>query len=558
MQIRTGWLAILDQPLTRDRYYGLAFLIALIYTCHVFPLSFFTGSSGFWFDTRTDPTQHITGMWAFAQDAWHFPLLYTDLLNAPQGVSAAFTDSIPLAAIPFKFIYKWLAPDSHFFGVWMLGCYVMQGIAGAYAAASFKAHTLSAAIAGTLFAVMMPSLMIRIPHAALNAQFLLIFMLAFYVRLRRGELSGRGFLLAGGSLLLLAATIHPYLLAMLFPLYAVALLAAQLSGSMISWRGTFAGLLVPLPLLFAVLYCLGYLSLAKGLPPPEGGFIESSMNLLSPLLGTQLAPSVFLPSKGITLDATGMQIDGHNYLGVSLLLMLIYLIMFHTKQLLISLRKHWLMALLMLGLTLYSLSNRIYLGSTVVAEYPLPGFMEPLTHVFRGSGRFFWPVGYALLISALGLFLCRAHPGYRLILLLLVVLQYIDTRHHRGYLAEAAGRQPYFAYDRNEWDARVANARQVYLLPTYGCGGSGTDALFLQYFSALHAVPLNTGFIARVVTACEDKASVLDRPRQSKELFIFGHGTQNKVPQERIEHAMQGHYAEWCQEEAIGTVCTVP
>lgn len=174
----------------------------------------------------------------------------------------------------------------------MLGCYVMQGVAGAYAAASFKTRTLSAVIAGTLFAVMMPSLMIRIPHAALNAQFLLIFMLAFYVRLRRGELSGRGFLLGGGGLLLLAATIHPYLLAMLFPLYAVALLAAQLSGSMISWRGTFAGLLVPLPLLFAVLYCLGYLSLAKGLPPPEGGFIESSMNLLSPFLNSQCASGI--------------------------------------------------------------------------------------------------------------------------------------------------------------------------------------------------------------------------------------------------------------------------
>jgi len=551
-----GALSLLDRPLGFWPYYGLALLLALGYSLHLFPWDFVTGRSGFWFDTRTDPTQHITGMWAFVHDAWRFPLLHTRLLNAPEGVSAAFTDSIPLAALLFKPVYGLLPHGSHYFGFWVLGCYLGQGLVGAWAASAMAGRTLAGCIAGSLLPVMMPALMIRIPHAALLAQGLLLAMLVFYWQLMDGRLGERRFVLRAGILLLLSAGIHLYLTAMLYTLYLGALVAW-------CWRGPdraalaragIAAVLPALPLL-GMLVAFGYLSAESGLPPVESGYDQSSMNLLSPLLGTHLAPSRFLPADGWKLDATGLQIDGHNYLGLGLLVMLLAIPFSGWRSMWRFLLRHWVMLAVLAGLTVYALSNVVYLGGREVLRYPLPDVVEPLTRIFRGSGRFFWPVGYALLLVALGYYLTRGRRLFRLALLLAVGLQYADTAPHRAYLAEAAGRKANFAYDRALWDARVRQASAVYLLPVYGCGAAGEDALFLQYFTALHAVPLNTGFVARVASDCEARMAVLSAPRKPGELFVFKPGLLSEA---LIDQAMGGQRAQWCAEEPIGLVCQVP
>lgn len=548
--------ACLDRPLRSGHYYLAACLVSVLYTLHLFPLDFFIGTAGFWFNTHTDPTQHITGMWAFAQDQWRFPLLHTRLLNAPDGVSVAFTDSIPLAALLFRPIYAWLPAGSHYFGVWVFVCYVLQGMAGAWAAATIAGRSPAALCSGTLFALMMPALMIRIPHAALLAQCMLIVMLVLYYQLNGARVSLKYFVVRAVLLLLLSAAIHLYLLAMLYTLYGAALLDY-------AWRmRTRTGVarwvsltLLPIPLLLLIFLALGFMSVSGGLPPAENGFTESSMNLLSPLLGTHLAPSGFLPTEGTVLDATGLQIDGHNYLGLALLLMLGFAAVTQPRGLLLFLRSHIPMALVLLGLVAYSLSNIIYLGGVEVLRYPLPELVEPLTRIFRGSGRFFWPVGYALLLMALGFFLRRPNPVYRLILLALVAVQYADTAPHRAYLSEAAHREPVFAYDHDLWDRRIEQASAVYLLPTYGCGAPGDDALFLQYFTALHAVPFNTGFIARVAGDCAVKGQIDSRPRVVGEVFVF---KRSHYSNEQIRAAMGTSAEQWCAEEPIGVVCIVP
>lgn len=544
-------LSYLDAGLSRPAYYTLAVLLSLGYALLLFPLDFILGTAGFWFDTRTDPTQHITGLWAFVHDDWRFPLLHTQLLNWPEGVSVAFTDSIPLAALLFKPIASWLPPGSHYFGVWVLLCYVGQGAAGATAAAVLgKRRSVAAVLAGALLAVMMPSLMIRIPHAALLAQGLIIMMLTAYVLLGRGDLSAASFTRWGSVLLLAAAFIHPYLLAMLYPLYAVALASR--------WRRQGGRWLVrcvmPLPLLLAVLYVLGYFSTGGGgIPKAEVGYDIASMNLLSPFLGSPLATSVLLPQGDLVLDATGMQIDGHNMLGVGLLAGLVYLLVRYPGEMLKGLRRHWLLALLMAGFTLYALTNRIFLGDRVLVTYPLWDVLRPITQTFRGAGRFFWPVGYGLLLVMLWGLLTRAHPFHRLLLLCLVLVQFVDTQQHRAYLAEAASREPSFVHGEDIWHQRVAEAKVVHLFPPYGCGASGSDTLFLQYFTSLHGVPFNSGFVARVQSDCDARHSVLAQRRQPGELMIFLDGYYSR---QQLQGWLGDAYGE-CQHESIGLVCQI-
>lgn len=544
---------LLESELSRKIYFLVALVLSVFYTLHLFPWNFIVGSNGFWFDTRTDPTQHITGMWAFVHDQWHFPLLYTKLLNSPEGVSVAFTDSIPLAAIPFKLVHRWLPEGSHYFGVWVASCYLLQGLAGAYAMTVVSAHKLKGAIFGTLFVLMMPSLLIRIPHAALMAQFMLLLSITWYFKLTSGQLAVFAFVKRNLVLLLLASLIHPYFIAMLYPIFFASLLG-QFFKRRVSVSVLLSSLVSALVLVFISFYCVGYITFQSGLPPLDGGFESSSMNLISPVLGTHLADSVFIPSFGLKLDATGGQIDGHNYLGIGLWLMLAYLIVAQRKLLAGYLRTHGVMIVLMLGFFVYSLSSAVYLFDNLILHYKMPEIILPITKIFRGSGRFFWPVGYALILACLMVFLAGRNVRYSMMLIALLVLQYIDTFHHREYLTEASNRSPYFAYPQADWDVLVKGAKAVYLLPAYGCGASHPDALFLQYFTARHGVPFNTGFIARINSHCAEKDLAPNLHAETGNLFVF---LKAHYSQADIERLFGKNVNDWCRVHPIGAVCQI-
>lgn len=547
-------MTLLQRPLDNSTYYLLSFAIALCYTFSLFPLDFFTGTNPFWFDIRTDPTQHVTGLWAFLADEWHFPLLYTTYLNYPEGVSAAYADIIPLAALLFKPIASFFPDHSHYFGVWVLLSYLLQGIAGAYFLGNAVGKNLLMVLTGTLFAVMMPALMIRIPHAALLTQSLLIFALAFYYLAWVGKLTPAQGTRRQGMLILLAALIHPYFLAMLYPVYIVTHLSLAVKYkekiSYAFWEGMTVTVLV-----LTILWITGYIIPDQGVFRPAQGFDINSMNLLSPLLGTHLAGSVFLPSGMFKLDATGLQIDGHNYLGISLLLMLFFLAAFKTKELLKALFSHWLMVLLMIGFTLYALSNKIYMADTLIFSYDLPHIFDKITGTFRSSGRFFWPVGYALLFGALILCIRSCRQKLLLpVLPMLILLQYIDTAPHRDYLYEASHRKPYFKVEHDPWNRLVASAKNVYLFPTYGCGADYIDPLAMQYFTTFNKKPYNTGFVARAQTDCSLKNAVLEKRKRPGDLFIFSKG---KISDERIASYMGSDFHKYCRRHTIGVVCKI-
>ena len=545
---------LLHKPLKSRTYYLLSIVIALSYTLSLFPFDFFTGSNPFWFDIRTDPTQHVTGLWAFLADSWHFPLLHTNYLNYPEGVSAAYADIIPLAALLFKPIAFLFPEHTHYFGVWVLFSYLMQGLAGAYFLGNAKEKTLLFALTGTLFAVMMPSLMIRIPHGALLMQALIIFILAFYYLAMSGKLAPVQATRRQGVVILLATLIHPYFLAMLYPIYLVTHFSMLMKRKE-NFSYSMAEISLLTLMVLASFWIVGYIVPAAGVFRPTEGFDINSMNLLSPLLGTELARSLFLPSGSLVLDATGLQIDGHNYLGISVLLMLLGTLIFTPKKLLKALSRHWPMLLLMLGFTFYALSSKIYLSDTLLFSYDLPHLFDKITGTFRSSGRFFWPVGYALLFGLLLLVIqnCRQY-WLTLCLLFLLLLQYIDTAPHRAYLYEAAHRKAYFKVDRTVWNKLLDSTKHLYLFPTYGCKADYIDPLAMQYFSTWNKVPFNTGFVARANTDCKTKKKALFDAKTEGDLFVFSKG---KITQSEIISAIGKAFDNDCRQHQIGIVCKI-
>lgn len=162
--------------------YFAATLIACGFVSYLFPLSFLQGHS-----TVTDYgdiSQHISGWWYFMHEPWHLPLLHTYKLDHPDGVSIAFTDSIPLAALFFKFLIT-LFPSAfpahfHYFGWWAGFVFVAQAVAATFFIRALGAKSWFAMLIAVGFALTWPVLHSRYHHSALMMQSILLFGLAFY------------------------------------------------------------------------------------------------------------------------------------------------------------------------------------------------------------------------------------------------------------------------------------------------------------------------------------------------------------------------------------------
>jgi hypothetical protein len=89
-----------------------------------------------------DPTQfewlmkldwriNFLGWHFFRNDPWRIPPGAIEGYLAGEGTTIGFTDSVPLAALLLKPFAGWLPMPFQYFGLWLLICFVLQGLLGA-------------------------------------------------------------------------------------------------------------------------------------------------------------------------------------------------------------------------------------------------------------------------------------------------------------------------------------------------------------------------------------------------------------------------------------------
>ena len=74
-----------------------------------------------------DIQQHYAGWLFYRSSAPGWPLGVTQAINAPQGVSVAYTDSIPLLAVLCRPLAAALGGTFQYFGWFTLVCFALQG-----------------------------------------------------------------------------------------------------------------------------------------------------------------------------------------------------------------------------------------------------------------------------------------------------------------------------------------------------------------------------------------------------------------------------------------------
>ena len=175
-----------------------------------------------------------------------------------------------------------------------------------------------------------------------------------------------------------------------------------------------------------------------------------------------------------------------------------------------NLRRHAVLALVLLGVLLFAISHRVGIGAHEVLTIPLPDVLIGAFSQLRGSGRFVWVPVYALL-AALVLAVLGRYPRHGgMLLVAAAILQVIDTRPMQtGVRAASASAAP-STIDVASWTHLIAAHERIFQFPSFECGGlfgNGVPGnkfrgVEIDWIAARLGKPTNSAYLARFTKDC--------------------------------------------------------
>ena len=468
---------------------------------------------------ETDIIQHYSGWIAFRNSEWKFPLGMAADMACEDGTYISFTDSIPWVAVIFKILGNILPDDFQYFGIYVLICYILQGIA-AFQIIFYKSRSIPYSSIGAAFFILSPILLERaFRHTALGSQWLILFSILIYIMHRDfpRKIHYAGYLL----LLVLAIGIHPYFL----PAIAVFLLASTVEDVQ---RKKF------LPIIFfvadlVITYLGGCLIgiLGTGVSPSRTRYGFFSLNLNAVMNPTSCGNYTWSSFIKVFPQILG-NYDGFNYLGAGILVGMFLLIVLKLtsatkKQLLSWMKKNAVILFLLVCCFLFAVTNVVSFNDKILFEFPLPGWLAYLCGIFRASSRIFYPVYYSIFtIMILGLWTLREKLSEKricLILGLILGVQIIDI--HTCILEKHENMQANASYvsvlaDQNLTD--ILKENQYVVLDHYSGDIKSLAVVSLKNHLKLYFTTANSGNYEKTYTKSN---AIVNAARETGELMPY-------------------------------------
>jgi hypothetical protein len=475
-----------------------AAILGAAFAFFLFPVEQLLDMWSWWQRSAGDMAAGLIGYFAFAVDDWRWPIFHTVRLDPPQGVNVIYTDLVPVLALVGKGIYNLTGQVPLYMGKWILFSYVMQSL---IAALIFRQLGLSRiqALIGAAIILLMPSFMFRFAHIGLVAHFLILASILFYIR-TTSVASAKEVIweaIAIGCYIL----VNPYLLAMSATIFFAGVLDAAYRGRF-SWRFAAASIAITASVTATLAIIFGIVGQDSGVPS-VGGFGIYSMNLLSPFI-PQL--SNLQGNGNYILDVTGGQYEGFNYLGAGILVLLAAALLILVKKPHARRYNHMFLVLGVVALTLFALSNRIYVGSQLVARLPFQDLpvLSSLTSIFRSSGRFFWPVSYLVAILSIVVIARQMKRSHLLAILAAALCLQAYDQWPNIRRTQIANSSEVDALDINLWSSAVGSHSEVSIHPDYYCIDPAKHPLVtqLQFLAVRHNLPVNAAYINRKSPDC--------------------------------------------------------
>lgn len=513
-----------------------------------------------------DIQQHYAGWLFYRQDALSFPLGIAKNINAPQGVSVAYTDSIPLLAVLCRPLANAIGGTFQYFGWFTLLCFALQGGFGALLCSLF-AKGMLLPLLGSLLYVFSPILYERaFRHTSLGAQWLILASLYLYFTLRREKrFASIGLFLIN----VIVIGIHPYFLPMTYAITLALLLEYAVKTH--HWR-------MPVLFLAGNMGCtllLGWmLGFFYGTATSGGqalyGYFSMNLNALwNPVGVNGTVYSRLLPAQ----HQVNGNYDAFAYLGLGILIALPVVLVWKRRRVGAHLREHWALCMVCLVLTAFAISHVITANGATILTIPLPGRWIQFLSTFRSGGRLFWPVYDLLVLSAFAGIVRLPRPVLATVVLVAVQIWDISPglwqRHQDMKSAMETAAFP-SQLQSDFWD--VAAKRYTHLESVEGLQD---DALHLALWAADSGMTTDDPFAARYDAAALDTSrqetlqALSDGTLQQDTLYLFEtEGAFLQAVEPVKEQAWCGHIssedgtADWyviapgLQGETFDTLCT--
>jgi hypothetical protein len=354
-----------------------------------------------------------------------FPLGASPNFGVGFSSSIVFSDSIPLLAIPLKFVLLGLGGSFQYFGFWILSCFTLQ-VYFANRLIRLCTQQVSVRIVGALFFLFAPIFLYRLTfdgfgHLSLLAHFLILW--ALLLNLDKQASSHQWFWLLPISIL-----IHFYLFGIVFVLFASNLISQMIQRNRPSIIYGLTKFLSPVVLSLALFYLAGgFMSNNAASDSVQDFKYKTSLtSFLDPQPGLESSWSALLPDIG---DLQG-SVEGFAFLGLVTLIAL-PLWFFGARFFYRFFRSGILSVSIATTICfIFALSPKISLASRTIFSYQVPGFIDPILSAFRSGGRFAWPAVYLLtLISFCGIAqISKRMPFHYMFISLLLVFQLWDMR----------------------------------------------------------------------------------------------------------------------------------
>ena len=399
------------------------------------------------------------GWEAFRHDVWRWPLGQEKLLDWPTGDNIVFTDSLPGLALVFKLLGALLPEPFQYIGPWLLFCVVMQVYFGFRLMRRYGSDEYAALIGGALVGLT-PFFLARSYHNNLFGHWMLLWGLELFWFSSRDGRRAVGFT----ALLTVAVLTHFYLAVMVGALWSADIMREVWRRSFGAGRSQWTGFLLrtcltPLPALIGMAAC-GYFNDRS---PSYGGFSFYSTELLAWINPQVPGASIFLPA--VKVREGGY--EGLQYMGLGLLFVVAVGLTLHLTRRPEPKRLEGAAFLLpvLVVLVLYSLSDRIRVGSVLLVDLHYRNLIGPVAAVLRGNGRFLWPVSYVLIFAGLFSIVRLSRSTQLGILSFAILIQVVDlsgfARQQLSLTAAAATTKGLDRPMSPRWADLMAHARVI-------------------------------------------------------------------------------------------------
>ena len=390
-----------------------------------------------------DPSAGFLGWQFFRKTALlQFPIGASPNYGVGFASSIMYTDSVPLIAIPLKYVSFILPANFQYFGIWILSGFVLQAWF-AWKILVRYSKSLMLNLFGVFLITNAPILVYRLVHDGSGhigfiGQFLLLWAINMYLEPNSTQ---RNWL----KLICLTPLISLGLIPMIVSLYVFWLTKNFITDTNPipkRFQSATSNLVGSISLLLVVMWVSGALMVSDPSDSGFGTYRTSLTSLFDPKPVNLFSFSRFIPDIG---SLPGTQ-EGFAFLGVSVIgLLLISLVASSKIRNPLDIRTSAPLVLGSVAMGIFSLSNRISFAQREIFTYPIPGSIMHLIGPFRSSGRFIWPLIYLVMIFGLVFLsmIIQKKPilGFGLLVILFLTQIYDSTvvySHTRLRFAESA------------------------------------------------------------------------------------------------------------------------